>query len=155
MTPALADSPSGALATHLTTGSSSSLRSRVLAQPGRTAKACLIDAATLSPVPRAAAREAYLAAYHAAEAYVFHCTGKIAKTHSGLRSEFNRLAKDEPRIGRDLVKFLSAAYELKSIADYNTDPATRITADQAQDAIATATRFVTVIEELIGTLPRT
>ena len=87
----------------------------------------------------------------AAEAYVFHCTGKIAKTHSGLRSEFNRLAKDEPRIGRDLVKFLSTAYELKSIADYNTDPATRITADQAQDAIRSATRFVTVIEELIGT----
>ena len=90
-----------------------------LADSLRTAKTCLIDAAMLSPVPRAAAREAYLAAYHAAEAYVFHCTGKIAKTHSGLRSEFNRLAKGEPRIGRDLVKFLSTAYELKSIADYN------------------------------------
>jgi uncharacterized protein (UPF0332 family) len=86
-----------------------------LADSLRTAKTCLIDAAMLSPVPRAAAREAYLAAYHAAEAYVFHCTGKIAKTHSGLRSEFNRLAKDEPRIGRDLVQFLSTAYELKSI----------------------------------------
>ena len=122
-----------------------------LADSLRTAKTCLIDAAMLGPVPRAAAREAYLAAYHAAEAYVFHCTGKIAKTHSGLRSEFNRLAKDEPRIGRDLVKFLSAAYELKSIADYNTDPGTRITADQAQDAIATAKLFVTVIEELIDT----
>ena len=38
-----------------------------------------------------------------------------------------------------------------ALADYNTDPATRITADQAQDAIHTATRFVTLIEELIGT----
>ena len=125
--------------------------SPALAASLRTAKTCLIDAAMLSPVPRAAAREAYLAAYHAAEAYVLHCTGKIAKTHSGLRSEFNRLARAEPRIGRDLVKFLSTAYELKSIADYNTDPATRITADEAQDAIHSATRFVTVIEELIGT----
>jgi uncharacterized protein (UPF0332 family) len=51
-------------------------------------------------VPHIAAREAYLAVFHAAEAYIFEQTGKAAKTHRGVRSEFARLAKAEPRIGR-------------------------------------------------------
>jgi uncharacterized protein (UPF0332 family) len=48
-------------------------------------------------IPEIAAREAYYAAYHAAEAYIFETTGKIAKTHSGLHGEFSRLAKDDPQ----------------------------------------------------------
>lgn len=41
----------------------------------------------------AAGRAAYLAAYHAAQAFVFDVSGKAAKTHSGVRSEFVRLAR--------------------------------------------------------------
>lgn len=52
---------------------------------------CLKDARLyLELVPRVGAREAYLAAYHAAEALVFERTGKIAKTHRGIRTEFLR-----------------------------------------------------------------
>ena len=40
-----------------------------------------------------AARSAYYAAFHAAEAFIFERTGKVAKTHSGVRSEFARLDK--------------------------------------------------------------
>jgi uncharacterized protein (UPF0332 family) len=40
------------------------------------------------PLPHVAAREAYYAAYHAAEAYIFEQTGKAATTHRGVRSEF-------------------------------------------------------------------
>ena len=43
-----------------------------------------------------AGRNAYLAAFHAAQALIFERTGKIAKTHRGVHSEFARLAKQEP-----------------------------------------------------------
>jgi hypothetical protein len=55
--------------------------------------------------------------FHAVEAYIFEQTGKVAKTHRGVRSEFARLAKDEPRIGRDFVTFLATAYQFKTQAD--------------------------------------
>ncbi len=58
----------------------------------------------------AAGRAAYLAAHHAAQAFIFDNTGKVAKTHSGVRSEFARLAKDNPRIDRALIMFLGQAY---------------------------------------------
>jgi uncharacterized protein (UPF0332 family) len=61
----------------------------------------------------AAGRAAYLAAYHAAQAYIFTGTGQTAKTHSGVRSEFSRLAKDDPRIDRSFLTFLAQAYTLK------------------------------------------
>jgi hypothetical protein len=47
------------------------------------------------PLPHIAAREAYYAAYHAAEAYIFEQTGKAATTDRGVRSEFARLARRE------------------------------------------------------------
>ena len=65
-----------------------------------------------------AGRAAYLAAYHAAQAFIFDNTGKAAKTHSGVRSEFARLAKDEPRIERAFPTFLARAYAFKETADW-------------------------------------
>jgi hypothetical protein len=50
-------------------------------------------------LPAVAAKEAYLAAYHAAQALVFQATGKAAKTHSGMRTLFARVAKDDPSPG--------------------------------------------------------
>jgi uncharacterized protein (UPF0332 family) len=43
-----------------------------------------------------AGRNAYLAAFHAAQALIFERSGKVAKTHRGVHAEFNRLVK-----GRD------------------------------------------------------
>jgi uncharacterized protein (UPF0332 family) len=116
-----------------------------------TARQCLADANKLLALPMAhiAAREAYLVGYHAAEAYIYHRTGKAAKTHSGLRAEFARLAKDEPRIARGLVTFLAKAYELKSVADYGMNSAAKITNQDATGAIETATRFVDCIDRLV------
>jgi uncharacterized protein (UPF0332 family) len=68
-------------------------------------------------LPHVAAREAYLAVFHAAEAYIFEQTGKVAKTHRGVRSEFARLAKAEQRIGRDLVTFLGASWRRLPVQD--------------------------------------
>ncbi len=37
------------------------------------------------PLPRLAARSAYLAAFHAAEALIIEETGKVAQTHAGVQ----------------------------------------------------------------------
>jgi uncharacterized protein (UPF0332 family) len=100
-------------------------------------------------VPRIAGREAYLAAFHAAEALLHDRTGKIAKTHRGLRAQFARIAKDEPCIDQSVSEFLGRAYELKSLADYGTGAEASISLATAQAAVETATRFVDCIAGLI------
>ena len=107
------------------------------------------DASIGVPIAFVAAREAYLAGYHAAMAYVLEKTGKPAKTHSGLRSEFAHLARFEPRIAPKLVGFLARAYTLKSAADYGVDPVATISLEQAREAAGIARQFIGAIEELI------
>ena len=65
-----------------------------------------------------AGRTAYLAGFHAAQAFLFERMGKTFKTHKGVQIEFLRLTKDDPRFSSDLRVFLSQAYNLKAIADY-------------------------------------
>jgi uncharacterized protein (UPF0332 family) len=116
------------------------------------ARQCLDDAkqiAAATPLHHIVAREAYLAAYHAAEAYLFERTGKAAKTHRGLRSEFGRLARGDPRIGREFLTFLAEAYEYKSIADYVVGPPS-ITGEDARLAIDTASRLIDCIAALLA-----
>jgi uncharacterized protein (UPF0332 family) len=108
------------------------------------------DASIGLPIAFIAAREAYLAGYHAAMAFVLEKTGKAAKTHSGLRSEFARLARIEPRIDPRLVGFLARAYTLKSAADYGVDPLAAISVEQASEASSVARQFIDTIAELIG-----
>jgi uncharacterized protein (UPF0332 family) len=118
------------------------------------ARECLDGAkriAELMPLNHIAAREAYLAVYHAAEAYIFDQTGKIAKTHRGMRSEFSRLAKNEPHIDRKFLTFLAEAYEYKSVADYSVGPtASPITKEDAKAAIDTAAQFIECVTLLLA-----
>ncbi len=116
------------------------------------ARATLADAQKIAalPLPHVAAREAYLAAFHAAEAYIFEQSGKAAKTHRGVRSEFTRLARTEPRMGRDLVTFLGAAYQFKTRADAIGSTATPITDAEATIAIATTARFIDTITQVLS-----
>lgn len=101
-------------------------------------------------IAHVAAREAYLAAFHAAEALIHDRTGRVVKTHSGLRTVFSRLAKDEPRLDPAFAQFLANAYDLKSVADYADRPAARISVEDADQTIATAERFVEAITTLIA-----
>jgi uncharacterized protein (UPF0332 family) len=80
----------------------------------------------------------------------------VATTHRGVRSEFARLARREPRIDRELTRFLGTAYQLKSTADYGIGPsAAPISADQAAAVIATAAGFIETITQLLppGLIP--
>jgi uncharacterized protein (UPF0332 family) len=67
-----------------------------------------------------AARAAYLASFHVAQAYIFERTGKTSKSHRGVHTEFFRLTKDDARVDPVLRRFLSQSYEFKSVADYLT-----------------------------------
>ena len=61
-----------------------------------------------------------------------------------------RLTKDDPRVDAELRLFLSRAYNLKAIADYETGPGSEITAERATVAVETGKRFVAHIAGLIS-----
>jgi uncharacterized protein (UPF0332 family) len=98
----------------------------------------------------AAGRAAYLTAFHAAQALIFERTGKVAKTHNGVRSEFAHILKDYPDTDHRFPAFLAQAYNLKSIADYGVDSEITVTLDEAQEAIDMAERFLAEVSILVG-----
>ncbi len=106
-----------------------------------------IAAIQLAPV---AARCAYYTAFHAAEALIFERTGRVGKTHSGVRSEFARLARDEPRIAPDARAFLARAYEFKEVSDYGLDLDPGVTMEQAEWAIHSASELISVVEGILA-----
>ncbi len=96
-----------------------------------------------------AGRTAYLAGFHAAQAFIYENIGKALKTHKGVQTEFLRLTKDDPRFPVDLRVFLSHAYNLKAIADYETGPDSEVTAERARQAVQTGKKFVAHVARLL------
>ena len=96
-----------------------------------------------------AARVAYLAAFHAAQALIFERTGKIAKTHRGVRSAFAQLTKDDARFDQDLRQLLGRGYQRKEIADYGVGPQPSMSEIEAREMIDTAVRFIDCIASMI------
>jgi uncharacterized protein (UPF0332 family) len=97
-----------------------------------------------------AGRGAYLVAFHASQAFIFERTGKAAKTHQGVQSELHRLALNEPRIDKAFPPFLTQAYNLKAVADYETGENSDIPPERSAAAIETAARFLDCIAGLLG-----
>jgi uncharacterized protein (UPF0332 family) len=97
-----------------------------------------------------AARSAYYAAFHAAEAFIIERTGKVAKSHSGVRSEFGRLAKDTPSLDKKFSTFLAQAYSYKEISDYRVDQGAAVSDAEAKDAIDGAARFIERVTLLLA-----
>lgn len=102
-----------------------------------------------------AGRAAYLAGLHAAQALIFERTGKISKQHRGVQRLLQQVTKDEPRFDMELRAFLGRTYNLKAIADYLTGPGSEVSVEQAEQAIATAERFIACIVELLAEPPAT
>lgn len=115
------------------------------------ARQCLKRARTIlaAGLGEDAGRNAYLAAFHAAQALIAERTGRDAKTHKGVHAQFARLTRSEPRLGPELRQFLPKAYDIKSIADYGLGPDTDVPLDRAAEAIDIAERFVSRITELL------
>ncbi len=70
--------------------------------------------------PDEAARAAYPAGFHAAQAYIFERTGKTAKSHAGVHHLFADIAKGDERFDGEQRTFLSRAYNAKAVADYES-----------------------------------
>jgi uncharacterized protein (UPF0332 family) len=88
-----------------------------------------------------AAREAYMAAFTAARAYLYETAGATPKTHAGVRLLFGKAVQSDPALGRDLAQFLTTAYEFKDTADYST---------MRTVAEADARRAMTEAESFVG-----
>ncbi|HJS84700.1 MAG TPA: HEPN domain-containing protein [Acetobacteraceae bacterium] len=114
---------------------------KLLAEAGTMLKVGLSDAA---------GRTADLAAYHAAQVFLFERLQKVLKTHSGVQSEFLRLTKDDPRVDPALRSFLSRAYNLKTIADYETGPGSEIALERAAQAVEEGKRFVANVAAVVS-----
>jgi uncharacterized protein (UPF0332 family) len=116
------------------------------------ARRLLIGAAAMlhSGFIEAAGRDTYLAGYHAAQSFITETNGKPAKTHTGVKSEFSRLTKDDPRITHDLRAFLFSSARLKEIADYELGPV-ELPRERVAEAIETAKRFIDCVIVLQST----
>lgn len=78
-------------------------------------------------IPLQAARLAYYAQFHAAQALIFERTGKIAKTHRGVKAQFH-----------------------KEATDYETGSEYAISAEDAAEAIHVAERFVATVRRALS-----
>lgn len=97
-----------------------------------------------------AGRMAYLAGFHAAQAFISEQTGRSVKTHRGVRTELHRLTKGDPNFEAELRSFLAQNYSLKTIADYEIGPEAEVSAERAHQCGAQAKRFVAHFEHALG-----
>lgn len=101
-----------------------------------------------------AARLAYLAAFHAAQAFLFDRLGRAMKTHAGVQAEFGRVAREPPALPVWMHPFLSNAFEYKTGADYGTGSHATVAPDDAAQVMERAAAFVAIIDAALGPLDR-
>ena len=101
-------------------------------------------------IPRQAARLAYYAQFHAAQALIFERTDRVAKTHRGVKIQFHKLANEDARLGPRLAGDLAATYHFKEAADYETGTESTISPEDANDAIRVAEHFAAAIKEVLS-----
>jgi uncharacterized protein (UPF0332 family) len=114
------------------------------------ARECLTRARIIleAGVGEDAGRDAYLAGFHAAQAVIRARTGKTAKTHRGVHRIISQLGRNELPLAA-LALFLSQAYNMKAVADYELGPGAGVPLERARDAIDRAAEF---IEQVAGLL---
>ena len=115
----------------------------------------ITDARTIlaASVPQQAARLAYYAQFHSAQALIFERTGKISKTHKGVHRQLHQLARTEPALPPGFATQLTKSYNYKERADYDTDITEPIMPARAGEAIATAESFIAVVRQALDRLP--
>lgn len=101
------------------------------------------------PLPKVAARHAYYVAFHSAEALLLARSGRIAKTHTGLRAALAQLVKASAIEDRGLLTFLARAYKYKELSDYGIGQWASITEAEAASVIDAADAFLKRVRVLI------
>lgn len=102
------------------------------------------------PLPKAGARSAYYVAFHATEALLLAQTGRIAKTHTGLRTALSQLLRDASPTDRSLLTFLARAYKYKELSDYGIGQAANVTEAEAVALIEEANDFLDRVKVMVG-----
>ena len=115
------------------------------------ARDCLAGARIIlaAGVGEDAGRDAYLAGFHAAQAVIRAHTGKTAKTHRGVHRILSHLGRNDPRLV-DLALFLSQAYNMKAVADYELGPGAGVPLERAGAAIDRAAQFIDQVAALLA-----
>ena len=103
------------------------------------------------PLPSVAAREAYTACLHAANAYVFERTGDVPRTHKGLHLRFRELCLRLGEIDIIHADFLQQAYRLKENNDYGDRSA--VTPESLPGIIASARALIAAVEAALAPAP--
>ena len=93
-------------------------------------------------------RDAYLAGFHAARAAIRARTRRTAKTHRGVYRILSQLGRTEPPFAA-LALFLSQAYNMKALANYELGPGAGVPLERASDAIDRAAEFIEQVAELL------
>lgn len=96
-----------------------------------------------------AARLAYYAQFHAAQALIFERTEQIAKTHKGVARLFHKLAKSETGLEARFPGDLTNFYQFKQIADYETGGDELVSLSDAAQAIVLADQFVAAVQSIL------
>lgn len=96
-----------------------------------------------------AARLAYYAQFHAAQALIIERTGRAPKTHKGVTSLFHELVRAEALLDRCLAGRLTNSYRYKELADYGGGGAGRISRQDATEVIASAGDFVGQVRRVL------
>jgi uncharacterized protein (UPF0332 family) len=96
-----------------------------------------------------AARAAYLAGFHAAQALISERTGRVVETHRGVRGAFARLSKDDPRLDRTFTQFLGRAYRRKEQVDYGLGSEAVVQEADAREMARVAAGFIDRIAEIL------
>ena len=111
------------------------------------ARECLTRARIIlgAGVGEDAGRNAYLAGFHAAQAVIRARTGRTAKTHRGVHRILSQLGRTEP----PLAVFLSQAYNMKAVADYELGPGAGVPLERPRHAIDRAADFVEQVRGLV------
>jgi uncharacterized protein (UPF0332 family) len=98
-------------------------------------------------LPRIAAREAYMAVFHAARALIFERTQKRPKTHHGVKTSFRQIIQDGLAFPKELVGFLDTGFNFKADADYGMGQLAG--QDGAEEALETARAFVAAAKAIV------
>jgi hypothetical protein len=81
---------------------------------------------------------------------IFERTGKVAKTHRGVHSEFARLAKDDPNIDKSFPVYSHTSLQSESCCRLRNRPGSIVPPQRAALAIETAGRFIDCISKILA-----
>jgi uncharacterized protein (UPF0332 family) len=119
------------------------------------ARTALFEAGVMSmhDLTGQAARMAYIAQFQAARALIFERTGRMPKTHNGVKAVFSDLARAEAGLPRSLSRNMAAAYKFKETVDYALGNELGVSQEDATDAIKAAEEFLDAVELVLDLSP--